>query len=54
MTSRERVLASVRGKPVDRPPFALWRHFYDRESSGARDLADAMIGWARASTTSTS
>jgi len=47
MTSRERVLASVRGKPVDRPPFALWRHFYDRESSGARDLADAMIGWAR-------
>ncbi len=47
MTSRERVLTAVRGDEVDRPPFALWRHFYDREHSGAADLADAMVGWAR-------
>lgn len=27
MTGRERVLAAIQGKPVDRVPIALWRHF---------------------------
>ncbi|MCL6552196.1 MAG: uroporphyrinogen decarboxylase [Firmicutes bacterium] len=27
MTRRERVYAAIDGKPVDRPPVALWRHF---------------------------
>ncbi len=48
VTPRERVLAATRGEVLDRPPFALWRHFYDVEGQGARELADAMIGWARA------
>ncbi len=47
ITSRERVVATLRGEAVDRPPFALWRHFHDAEEKGARELADAMIGWAR-------
>ncbi len=47
VSSRERVLAAVRGELLDRPPFALWRHFYEVETKGARPLAEAMIGWAR-------
>jgi uroporphyrinogen decarboxylase len=31
MTSRERVMAAVRGGEVDRVPFAVWRHFYPDE-----------------------
>lgn len=27
MTKRDRVYAAIDGKPVDRPPVALWRHF---------------------------
>jgi uroporphyrinogen decarboxylase len=27
MTPRTRVHAAIRGQPVDRPPFAFWRHF---------------------------
>src|SRR3972149_4695112 len=27
MTGRSRVLAAIQGKPVDRVPIALWRHF---------------------------
>jgi uroporphyrinogen decarboxylase len=27
MTHRERILAAIRGEPVDRVPIALWRHF---------------------------
>lgn len=47
MSSRERVLAAVRGGDVDRPPFAVWRHFYSKEGAGADALADAMLDWVR-------
>lgn len=46
MTSRERVLAAVRGEAVDRPPVSFWGHFYDRESSAA-DLAEATLAFQR-------
>jgi len=42
MTPRERVMAALRGEPVDRPPVSFWGHFYHRESS-ARDLVDATV-----------
>lgn len=42
MTSRERVMAALRGEPVDRPPVSFWGHFYHRESS-ARDLVAATL-----------
>ena len=44
MTPRERVLAALRGAPLDRPPISFWGHFYDRESS-ARDLVDATLAF---------
>ncbi|MBI2264742.1 MAG: hypothetical protein HYU64_06165 [Armatimonadetes bacterium] len=40
----ERVLAAIRGKPVDRPPVTFWRHFYDRETT-AEGLASAMVSF---------
>ena len=47
MTPRERVLAAVRGEPVDRPPVSFWGHAYDKEST-AEDLASATLGaWQR-------
>lgn len=39
---RDRVLASLAGDPVDRPPMSFWGHAYDRESS-ARDLAESTL-----------
>jgi uroporphyrinogen decarboxylase len=42
MTPRERVLATLRGEPVDRPATSFWGHFYHRESS-APDLVDATL-----------
>lgn len=33
MSKRERVLATLRGQPVDRPAFAFWGHHYDAEYS---------------------
>ena len=42
MTSRERVLAALDGRTVDRPPISFWGHVYHRESS-AKDLVDATI-----------
>jgi uroporphyrinogen decarboxylase len=42
MTPRERVMATLRGDAVDRPPVSFWGHFYHRESS-ARDLVDATV-----------
>jgi len=42
MNPRERVMAALRGDPVDRPPVSFWGHFYHRESS-ARDLVDATV-----------
>jgi uroporphyrinogen decarboxylase len=47
MTARERVSAAVRGEALDRPPFSVWRHFYDREGAGAEALADATVSWTR-------
>lgn len=41
-TRRDRVLATLAGDPVDRPPMSFWGHFYDRESNAA-DLAAATI-----------
>ncbi len=48
MTSRERVMAAVRGDAVDRPPFAVWRHFSPDENEGAARLADTTVRFARA------
>lgn len=45
MTKRERVMAAVRGDATDRPPWSLWRHFYNAEYS-AEDLAERMATWA--------
>jgi uroporphyrinogen decarboxylase len=47
VTSRERVLRALRGEPVDRVPFAVWRHFYPEENQGAAKLAETTIAFAR-------
>lgn len=48
VTSRERVLAAARGEVLDRPAFAVWRHFYDAERPGrASELAGALAAWVR-------
>lgn len=39
---RDRVLATLAGDPVDRPPMSFWGHVYDQESSAA-DLAASTI-----------
>lgn len=39
-TSRERVHAAIEGKPIDRVPIALWRHF-PNEDQRAESLASA-------------
>lgn len=44
MTSRERVMAAVRGADVDRVPFAVWRHFYPDETDAAQ-LAATTVGF---------
>jgi uroporphyrinogen decarboxylase len=46
MTSRERVLAAVRGDEVDRVPFAVWRHFYPDEADPHR-LAETTIAFTK-------
>ncbi|MBN1582703.1 MAG: hypothetical protein JXA89_18475 [Anaerolineae bacterium] len=46
MNKRERVLAALDGRPVDRVPFAIWRHFYAQDRT-AQDLAKATIGFYR-------
>ena len=40
MTSRDRVMAALEGRAVDRPPVSFWGHFYHRESTAA-ELAEA-------------
>ena len=42
MGHRERVMASLRGEDVDRPPVSMWRHFFDRETT-AGGIAEAML-----------
>jgi uroporphyrinogen decarboxylase len=44
MTHRERVLAALKEKDVDRVPVSMWRHFFARETS-AESLAEAMLGF---------
>lgn len=34
MTKRERVLAAISGRPVDRLPYTLWHHFYLNPAAG--------------------
>ncbi len=46
MTGRERVLAAVRGEPVDRVPVALWRHF-PGDDQKAETLARAHVAFQR-------
>jgi uroporphyrinogen decarboxylase len=46
MTKKQRVDATVRNQPVDRPAVSLWRHFYECEDT-AEGLAGAMLGWHR-------
>ncbi len=46
MTGRERVLAAIQGKPVDRPPIALWRHFPQQDQK-AETLAQAHVDFQR-------
>lgn len=47
MTPRERVLAAIRGERPDRPPFAVWRHFYPDENEGAARLAQTTVAFTR-------
>ena len=46
MTRRERVLAALRGDPVDRVPLAFWLHNFVAENS-AKGLADETLRLAR-------
>jgi len=46
MNKRERVMAALEGRPVDRPPFALWRHFYAQDRT-AQGLARATVNFYR-------
>lgn len=47
MTSRDRVLAAIRGEAVDRPPVSFWGHVYDRESSVEDLVAHTLERWRR-------
>lgn len=46
MTHGERVRATLRGEEVDRPPVAMWRHFFEAEGS-AEGLASATLAFQR-------
>ena len=46
MTKRERVLAALERRPVDRPPISFWRHVPDLDHD-PRLLADAMLAFHR-------
>ena len=35
MTKKERLLAALKGEPVDRPPISFWRHFSGPQAHGA-------------------
>ena len=45
MNRRQRLEATLAGKPTDRVPVAAWGHFYDRETTAA-GLAGAMLDFA--------
>lgn len=42
MNKRERVMAAIRGEPVDRVPFSFWLHNFAREAT-AQDLTDETL-----------
>ena len=44
LSRRDRVMATVAGEAVDRPPMSFWGHFYDREQT-AGDLAAATLAF---------
>jgi uroporphyrinogen decarboxylase len=46
MTKSERLVATIRGEPVDRPPVALWRHF-PGDDQRPEDLARATAAFQR-------
>jgi uroporphyrinogen decarboxylase len=46
MSKRERVLAAIARRDVDRPPIAFWRHVPDVDHT-AQGLADAMLAFHR-------
>src|SRR5256885_15957094 len=46
MTKRERVLATLERRAVDRPPVAFWRHVPEVDHT-AQGLADAMLAFHR-------
>lgn len=46
MNKRERVMAALEGRIVDRLPFALWRHFYAQDRT-AQGLARATVNLYR-------
>ncbi len=46
LTSRERVLATIRGERTDRAPFAVWRHFYPQEAD-PRALAETTVAFTK-------
>jgi uroporphyrinogen decarboxylase len=45
MTSRDRVLAALRGDEVDRVPMSFWGHVYHRESSAEELVAHTLERW---------
>jgi uroporphyrinogen decarboxylase len=44
MTKRQRLAATIAGRPVDRLPVSLWRHFYLQETTRA-GFVEAMAAW---------
>ncbi len=46
MKPRERVLAALRGEPVDRPAFSLWRHFHEHDAT-PEGLVEATLTFVR-------
>jgi uroporphyrinogen decarboxylase len=46
LTKRERLAAAVAGRPVDRLPVSLWRHFFVEETT-REGLVGAMLRWQR-------
>lgn len=48
-TARDRIRAARQGDVLDRPPFAVWRHFYAEEQPGREDaLAKRLVEFVRA------
>jgi uroporphyrinogen decarboxylase len=47
MTKRERLAAAIAGRPVDRLPVSIWRHFFLEETT-REGLVGAMVRWQRA------